>query len=346
LQQAAVCSGNHAFAWPQQQFATLWVDNDASVLRPFGEQVRRSLLRLTPIRLHVRLLNGSRVLVCLEVFAVPNVRAIRLQPVPSAGHAHAMALHFLCPLLCRPAAQQLITLDLSRLWHHQSSIAEWRQLCALRQLRSLSLGSVLGKDRLYVLKDLALVLPDLRQYDLCASLSRGTRLISLGLTDSVVHARFAQCLAELPSLQRVRLSRGEVKEQADSPWAALRSLHELQLTDVSRIELLLPFLSSVPALRLLRWRCNAPCVILQSHASSTPSVLLEPLSQLLTSAPLLQVELLLPLTFDKWQQGTGSVGNMELCTVQQRLSDELHQLPAQLPRGRTRVVELQPEDEE
>jgi hypothetical protein len=34
---------------------------------------------------------------------------------------------------------------------------------------------------------------------------------------------------------------------------------------------------------------------------------------------------------------------MELCTIQQRLWAELHQLSAQLPR--THIVEVQPEDE-
>jgi len=225
--------------------ATLWVDNNASALRSFGEQVRRSLLRLTPIRLHVRLLNGSR-LVCLEVFAVPNVRALTLQPLPSAGNAHAMALHFLCPLLRRPAAQQLHSLDLSRLSCHTCSFAEWQQLCTLRKLRSLSLGSVLGKDRFYVLENLAL----------------------------------------LPSLS---------------------------------------YLSLV-------------------HASSTPSSLLVPLSQLLASAPLLQVELRLPLTFDEWHRQSINSVDQDLRDYQRREWDELHRLPARL--SRVHIVEVEPEDDE
>jgi hypothetical protein len=238
-------AASHPFAWPQAHMATLWVDNDASALRSFGEQVRRSLLRFTTIRLHVGLLNGSR-LVCLEVFAVPNVRALTLQPLPSAGNPHAMALHFLCPLLRRPAAQQLHSLDLSRLWCHKCSFAEWQQLCTLRQLRSLSLGSVLGKDRFYVLKDLAL----------------------------------------LPSLSHLSLA----------------------------------------------------------HASSTPSSLLEPLSQLLTLAPLMQVELRLPLTFDEWHRQSINSVDQDLRDYQQREWDELQRLPARLPR--VRIVEVEPENDE
>jgi hypothetical protein len=66
---------------------------------------------------------------------------------------------------------------------------------------------------------------------------------------------------------------------------------------------------------------------------------------LLTAAPLLQVELLLPRSFVQWQR-TRSVGpNVpeEVRSFQQRRWDEVYQLPTQLPR--VRIVEVDPEDD-
>jgi len=60
-------------------------------------------------------------------------------------------------------------------------------------------------------------------------------------------------------------------------------------------------------------------------------------------APLLQVELLLPHTFDGWCSASHDIGYAELTNYRRRVWIELHQLPSQLPR--TRVVEVKPEDE-
>jgi hypothetical protein len=140
-----------------------------------------------------------------------------------------------------------------------------QQLQTLPHLRALSLGwsacdeltTLQPLSQLPSLAHLALYLPA-RALGLYPLLSLCVRLVSLKLSYATVGAELVCYLAQLPLLQQLHLRRGEVKEQTASAWASLHALHELQLIDVSRVELLLPFLGSAPALHLFRWRCNAP----------------------------------------------------------------------------------------
>jgi hypothetical protein len=145
-------------------------------------------------------------------------------------------------------------------------------------------------------------------------------------------------LAQLPSLQRMQVI-GEVGEvQTASAWASLRSLREIQLDQFQCLcaRKLLPVLHAVPSLRLLRWRCRAPTRVSVVYLDEPQLASLRPL---LTAALLLQVELLLPRTFDEWQRTRSDGPNVseEVRSFQQRALDELHQQPTQLPR--VRIVE-------
>jgi hypothetical protein len=71
-------AASHPFAWPQEQMATLCVANEAAALQSLGARVRESLLRSSSIRLRVQLGNARIVPLCPEVFAVANVRTIRV----------------------------------------------------------------------------------------------------------------------------------------------------------------------------------------------------------------------------------------------------------------------------
>jgi hypothetical protein len=131
---------------------------------------------------------------------------------------------------------------------------------------------------------------------------------------------------------------GEVEEQTAGAWEALRSLRELHLDDVTGTNRLLPVLSSLPSLRLLRWRCRAPPFLSQPD-SPIHLPQLESLRLLLCTAPRLQVELVMQRTFDAWLHAWSTVAVAdELTNYQRRVWDELHQMPADLPR--VRIVEI------
>jgi hypothetical protein len=68
--------------------------------------------------------------------------------------------------------------------------------------------------------------------------------------------------------------------------------------------------------------------------------------QLITAAPLLQVELLMSATFDQWDASSSVAVSPELQTYQQRVWDDLHQLPLRLPLHVRMVTPDPAEDEE
>jgi hypothetical protein len=107
---------NHPFAWPQEQMATLGLgaNTDVVALQSLGGRVRGSLLRLASIRLRVWLSDEIDGPLCPELFAVPNVQSITLQPEQD-GVIPTAASESLLPLLRHPAAQQLRSLDISGL---------------------------------------------------------------------------------------------------------------------------------------------------------------------------------------------------------------------------------------
>jgi hypothetical protein len=158
-------------------------------------------------------------------------------------------------------------------------------------------------------------------------------LVSLKLNHATVDMELVNGLAQLPSLQRLHLHSGKVEEQIVGAWTALRSLHEIQLDCVAGANRLLPVLSSLPLLRLLRWRCKPPWYA-QRERQSPALPQLEPLGQLLTTAPLFQVELVMQRTFDAWLHAWSTVTvSDELMNYQRRVWDDLRQLPTQLPRA-------------
>jgi len=339
-------AASQPFAWPQEQLATLRVANDVSALQSLGAGVRGSLLRLSPIHLRVQLEDVSAQL-CPEIFAVPRVHGITVHPPTRYA---PIAADFLLPLLCHPDAQQMRSLDVDCLFFYRCSSAELEQMQTLPQLHSLSLGWA-ASDHLATLQPLSL-LPSLTHFGLnlsmhwaarlLPSLPLCSRLVSLKLSSSVIHSELVSCLAQLPSLQRLQLRGGDVKEQTVDAWADLRSLHEIQMHHVREAYLLLPTLSSVPMLRLLRWHCGAPEYYTTQHDPYLPT--LHSLRPLLTDAPLLQVELVMQRTFDEWHRAssTSTVLGSALANYQRRKWDELHLMQAQLPR--VRIVE--PDEEE
>jgi len=113
---AARCSkqlyaaANHSFAWPQEQMATLRVEHDVMALQLLGQRVRRSLLRLSSIRLYVVLPAAIPGPLRSELFAVPNVQSIKVQ---SSSTSELIGSDFFLPMLLHPAAQRLRSLDIT-----------------------------------------------------------------------------------------------------------------------------------------------------------------------------------------------------------------------------------------
>jgi hypothetical protein len=238
------------------------VSNEASVFQTLGARVHRSLLRLSPIHLHVHVPNFIVTPFCPEVFAVPNVQAITLHPAARFAYVQA---DFLLPFLRHPSAQQMRVFDIDGIFSYRCTSAELEQLQTLPHLHSLSLGytacceltNLQPLSLLPSLIHLGLHLAMHWEARLLPSLPLCSRLVSLKLSRSVIHTELVNYLAQLPSLQRVVLKGGIISEQTAGAWAALRSLREIQLDDVYGANRLLPVLSSVPVLRVLRWRCSA-----------------------------------------------------------------------------------------
>jgi hypothetical protein len=349
---AARCSkqlyaaASHPFAWPQEQMVTLRMDNDASAMQALGTRVRCSLLRLSTIHLRVQQRpRGSGLLYHPEI---SSVQAITVHATLECG----VVDDFLCPMLLHPAAQQLRSLDVSRFWYHRCSPLVLQHLQALPHLHSLSLGGPTGNN-LPALHSLPLF-PSLTHLSLQLHLAQApqlypllslcVRLVSLKLRLSTVSMDLLHCLAQLPLLQRLQLSRCVVEEQSATAWAALRSLHELEVDNVAEANRLFTVLGSVPALRLLRWHCRAPLSVAGPTATDALCLpQLEPLARLLLTARLLQVELLLPRTFDEWCSASHYIGYAELANCRRHVWVELHQFPSQL--SRTRIVEVDPDDD-
>jgi hypothetical protein len=339
-------AASHPFAWPQEHMVTLEVENEAAALQALGQRVRRSLLRLASIRLSLHVSSQCASPFYLETFEIPKVHAITLPP---KGHYRSVPADFLSQLLQHPAAAQLRSLNVSRLVYQRCSSAELQQLQTLPHLHSLSLGAC-ACDELASLQPLSLF-PSLtrlalymprHQERLIPALPVCLHLVSLGLGCSLIRPELVHCLAQLPSLQRLALRGGDVKHQSASAWAALRSLREIQLDMVPAANRLLVVLSSVPTLRLLRWHCRAPGYAISQHDPFLPPLQL--LRSLMTDAPLLQVELVMPRTFDEWQRVCILVAVPDgLTNDQRRRWDELHQLPMELPR--VRIVEGELEQE-
>jgi hypothetical protein len=126
------------------------------------------------------------------------------------------------------------------------------------------------------------------------AISRCTRLTSLHLRCADINAGLVNCLARLPLLQRLHLHGGHVSGQTASAWAELRSLRELQIDLGTDADNLLRVLSSAPALCLLRWVCNPPTRVPLDEQYSSSGPTHASLSGLLTVAPLLRVQLVMP----------------------------------------------------
>jgi hypothetical protein len=348
-------AASQPFAWPQEETMTFRVSDDPTELQELGARVRRSLLRLLPsFHLRVRVPNNAKPL-SPAVFAIPNVHSI---VVHQAAEDDEVESNFLLPLLRHPAAQQLRILDVSRT-SHPCYTAELQLLQALPHLHSLSFAYIELEDEdgsapchlLPLFPALTHVALDMVNFKseqrLFQHLSRCTRLTSLQLEWVLINTPFLNCMGQLPSLQRLHIPAGRVEYlQTASAWAALRSLRELQLGDVFETNSLLPALSAVPTLRLLRWRRGPPrqyesTALKQERFSSLPH--LESLRPLLTAAPLLQVELLLPRTFAEWQ--VLAIGpQSELLTIfQRRVWNKLHRLQSELTR--LRIIEFEADDE-
>jgi hypothetical protein len=171
-------------------------------------------------------------------------------------------------------------------------------------------------------------------------------LVSLKLSHATVGMDLVHCLAQLPSLQRLNLHHGAVEEGTAGAWASLRSLHEIQVEDVKKMDQLICVLNELPALCLLRWRCRAPDSLAWDERRRLP--LFDSRAPLLVAAPLLQVELLMPRAIDCWfvrPPRFVSYMTAELTSVRQRAWDCLRDLPSQL-LPRVRIVELDSEDDE
>jgi len=146
-------AASQPFAWPQEQMLTLRSTNDVAELQALNKRVRTSLLRLAPVHLCVQLLGNVSALLCPEIFALSNPHGITVHPPTRYA---PVAADFFLPLLRHPNAQQLRSIDVSRLLYHRCSPAEMQQLQTLPHLQSLSLGWAVS-DRLATLQPLSLV---------------------------------------------------------------------------------------------------------------------------------------------------------------------------------------------
>jgi hypothetical protein len=354
-------AASHPFAWPQEQSMTLRADNDVASLQLLGDRVRGSLLRLVPIRLHL-VQTMAHLSLCSEVCAVPHLQTIRVLP-PAAAKCDSNAPDVLLPLLHHPAAHELRSLDVSCLWDSGCSSAELQRLQSFPHLHSISLHPSWESNTPAVLQHLSLF-PSLThlgldlsvgdqfmtiahivvdQMRLYPSLPLCTRLVSLYLRGALVCPELLACLAQLPLLERLQLRGRRLERQTAVAWVALHSLRVLQLDGVDASNRLLFVLSSVPTLRLLRWRCRIPqfqpVVFLPS---SLPS--LKTLRKLMNADSVMHVQLVLPSTFAEWRRQSIHSVDHYLRDYQQREWDKLQRLPARLPR--VRIVEVEPEDDE
>jgi hypothetical protein len=234
-------AASYPFAWPKEQLATLQVSEHGSALQALGGRVRRSLLRLSPIRLRVHGVDlPTSPWNSPEVFSVPNVHALSV--LPSYAPDRPIADYYLS-LLRHPAARELRSLHLSDSWAPECSLAELQQLQTLPHLHSLALGSaskshisaaLLQLAKLPALTHLSInaqwPLEDLEQ--LHSSLAHCTRLLSLRLNCASVCTGLVNCLAQLPLLRHLYLHESTVKKQSSEAWEALRSLCEIELNAV------------------------------------------------------------------------------------------------------------------
>jgi hypothetical protein len=164
-----------------------------------------------------------------------------------------------------------------------------------------------------------------------ASLSRCPRLTSLHLEGTDARTELVDGLALLPLLQRLQLRYGFLQEPATNAWTALRSLREIEFDYVRDGPLVVSVLRSIPTLQLLRWRCRIPEFIVYSYLPTMVT-----LRDLMTAAPQLRVELVMPRTFDEWQaqrlRPHASAVDEGMLPYQRRRWDELQQLVTELPR--------------
>jgi hypothetical protein len=332
--------------------ATLRVDNRALAMHALGRRVRGSLLRLSAIHLRVQLSDEIVDVgpLCSDLFAVPNVQSLVVQ---QGNEDQRFPPDFLLPMLLHPATQQLRSLDIFDLVDFECTPAELQQLATLPQLQSLSLGTTVSANFPFSLPQssvifpslthLSLYQPDDEQAQLYSPLSRCPRLTSLKLEALVLSTEIVDCLAQLPLLQRLQLCYGGVAASDTHAWTAVRSLREIELDYVHDGPPLLSMLCSIPALRLLRWRCRVPQYSVYPYLPS-----LATLSELMLTTPLLRVELIMPRTLDQWRvqtlPHTVSSTDVDMLSYQRQRWDELQQLLTELPRGRIVVVE--PEDDE
>jgi hypothetical protein len=174
-------------------------------------------------------------------------------------------------------------------------------------------------------------------------LARCTSLVRLYLKHATFSAASVHCLAQLPSLQRLELEKCQMGQRTASAWMPLRSLRELHLDCVNEAPFLLSLLRASPGLRLVRWRCpilyGAPSSASFADYSPKPELI----RQLLATAPQVHMALLLQRTFFPWGRFTSEPLCDASVNQQQRIWDELHQLPAHLPRMR---VEVEPHNED
>jgi hypothetical protein len=257
-------------------------------------------------------------------------------------------------VLRHPAAQQLRSLDISGFEDYECSSAEHEQLATLPHLHSLSLGDAVidaGRTPLSPpspffpsLTHISLIPPQRGKEQLWSSFSHCPRLTSLKLESVLISTDLVNRLAQLPLLQQLQLWGSVVEEPTASAWAALRSLREIHLDYVVDTHQLLPVLRSAPAIRLLRWRCRASRILPSSSYFHNLLPTLEPLRQLLTAAPLLQVVLLMPTTFEDWWSRSDRPMEEALSNHQRRCWEELHQLPSQLPRTCILVINSYEDD--
>jgi hypothetical protein len=344
-------AASHPFAWPQDQLMNLRVENDPAALQSLGQRLRRCLLRLSSIRLGVQFQNGIPAPLCPEIFAVPNVHAITALPKVASPPG---ASDFLLSLLHHLAAQQLRLLDIYGFWEYECSAAELLQLSALPHLHSLFLGTTIAANFPPSLPQSSVVFPSLAHLSLnlqnaveetlplFSLLSPCPRLTSLELECANLSTELIGGLAQLPLLQRLKLSFSWLAESATNAWTAVRSLREIELDRIYDAPPLLSVLHSIPTLRLLRWHCRIPQFV------EVPPYLprMSTLDELMRTAPLLRVELIMPRTFDEWyvQRRYLDPPPTEGMRIYQRQAwNELQPLGTELPR--VSIVIPNPKDE-